>query len=97
MMDFDKALEKAVSEIRHQELKILDDFAKAYLAGMSYTSSKDIAWMIRHLQLNQQEVREETKFGNKYWYSLRDDFHERCTFCNKKEAIDDEEIDDEDN
>lgn len=64
-------LQKAVSEIRNQELKILDDFAKAYLAGLSYSSSKDIAWLIQHLQLNQQQT--DQPFGFKYWYSLKED------------------------
>ena len=72
MNEFDDKLQEAVSQIRGQELKILDDFAKAYLAGMAYSSPKDIAWIIKHLQLNQQEVREPGKFGYKYWYSLRD-------------------------
>jgi hypothetical protein len=76
MLDADAILHEAVSQIRGQELKILDDFAKAYLSGMAYSSPKDIAYLIKHIQLNQQQVNEEGKFGYKYWYTLREDENE---------------------
>lgn len=72
-MPTDQLLEKAVAQIRGQELKILEDFAKAYLASMSFLCAKDIAWMIEHLQLNQQKVDDPNHFGYKYWYSFRED------------------------
>ena len=68
----DELLERAVKEIRGQELKILDDFAKAYLAGVAITSPSDIAWLIKNLQLNQQQTYEDGKIGYKYWYSYID-------------------------
>jgi len=72
MNEHDDLLEKAVSKIRDQELKILDDFAKAYLAA-EFLSGHDLAWCVKNIQLNQQKVNEGEKFGYKYWYSLKEE------------------------
>jgi hypothetical protein len=66
---YDTLLAEAVEQIAKKERQILNDFAKAYLASMSFNNTSQIAWFIQHLQLNQ----EVTDMGMKYWFTLRED------------------------
>jgi len=72
MTEEDNLLREAISKIAGQERQILDDFAKANIAAKSFLTHEDIAYIITHLQLYQQEVREGNFFGYKYWYSWRE-------------------------
>ncbi len=73
MSGYDEKLKEAVSQIRGQQDRILEDFCKAYLASMSLSHPRDIAWIIKHLQLNTQKTDDNDVFGFKYWFSLRED------------------------
>lgn len=72
-----KSIHEIAAEIIGKELQILDDFAKAYLAEMSYTDPRGIVGIIKYLRLNQKmTTNEKGEMGYKYWYDLRDDVDE---------------------
>lgn len=72
MENWDKILQEKVQEIRGQEIKILDDFCKAYIAS-EFLNGRDMKWMMKHLQLNKQMTNQDGKIGYRYWYSIIDE------------------------
>jgi len=66
-------IEQMASGIYKAELKILEDFAKVYLAALSL-EGRDLAQLIRDgkLKLNRKDPGPNEPFTYEYWYSISD-------------------------
>lgn len=67
----DEGLANLAKEIRGNELKILDDFCKAYIAAESLITGKDLLTILSELSLNQQRVFKDGQIFTRYWFSER--------------------------
>ena len=67
---FEDQLHKMVSEIRGNEMKIIDDFCKSFLAAESLLTGKDFVTLMREFSLNVQYCNKNGQPYAKYWLSL---------------------------
>jgi hypothetical protein len=61
-----------VQEIITNRQKILEDFARAYLASLSFTEEVGLSHLIQHIELHEKETRNKKgEFGFKYWFEIK--------------------------
>ena len=67
----DDLINQVVASISKAERKIMDDFAKVYLAALSL-DGKDLAELLRNgnLRLNRKDPGLWDEFTYQYWYSI---------------------------
>lgn len=67
----DRKLEEITCEVRGRELRILDEFAKAYFAT-ECLSGHDLIWCIKNIELNLHQYFDNGKYITKYWFSKKE-------------------------
>lgn len=69
----DKVLQEVTKELRGNELKVLDEFAKAFICSESLLTGKSLIGILKDFRLNIQQVVEGEKAFTRYWFSLKEE------------------------
>ena len=70
--DFQEKISKVAAELRGKEIKILDDFCKAYYAAESHMTGRDLMGIIGRVSLNIQTFFKDGHMGTRYWFSPKE-------------------------
>jgi hypothetical protein len=65
-------ISEIASEMRGNELKIVDDFCKAYHAALSHMTGKEFIQIIDEITLNVQQFFKDGQMGTRYWFSPKE-------------------------
>jgi len=68
-----KKIREAAAQLRGNEIKVLDDFCKAYYAAESHMTGKGLLSIIGNVRLNIQQFFKDGQMGTRYWFSQKDD------------------------
>jgi hypothetical protein len=68
----DDLLSEAVAKIRGNELKILDDFCKAFISAQCLLTGKDVIGIMGSYVLNQKTTFKDGHIVSQHWLTLKD-------------------------
>ncbi len=65
-------ISKVASELRGNEMKILDDFCKTYYAAVGHMTGKEFMSIVNDVTLNVQQFFKDGQVGTRYWFSPKE-------------------------
>jgi hypothetical protein len=68
----DDRISKIASELHGNEMKIVDDFCKAYYAAVMYMTGKEFMQIVDEVTLNVQQFYKDGQVGTRYWFSPKE-------------------------
>ena len=69
----DNLINEVTKELRHNELKVLDEFAKAFICSESLSTGKSFIGILKDFRLNIQQVFDDGKAVTRYWFTLKEE------------------------
>jgi hypothetical protein len=70
-------ISKVASELRGNEMKILDDFCKTYYAAVGHMTGKEFMSIVNDVTLNVQQFFKDGQVGTRYWFSPKENDENR--------------------